>query len=63
VFAEGALSAGNDLTVSNMSSISDAEAWCNGNSSCTGFTTRTAPSAATKKYQVYFKHAESLVRK
>lgn len=60
VFAQGALSTGNDLTVSNMSSMSDAEAWCKGNSSCSGFTTHTTPNAVNGKYQVYFKHALSL---
>ena len=60
VFASGALSTGNDLTVSNMSSMSDAEAWCKGNSSCSGFTARTTPNSGTGTYEVYFKHALSL---
>ena len=38
-----------------MSTISDAEAWCKGNSSCSGFTTRAAPDVTTGKYHVYFK--------
>ena len=53
---KGALSAGNDLIARNLSSISGAEAWCKGNSSCSGFTTRTVPDATTSKYHVYFKH-------
>eukprot|EP01048_Picozoa_sp_COSAG05_P020112 COSAG05_NODE_3332_length_2146_cov_1.768930_2_plen_385_part_00 len=60
VFAEGALSAGNDLLVQNFSSINAAEAWCKVNSSCSGFTAKTAPDKTTGTYHVYFKHAESL---
>ena len=60
VFATGALSAGNDLATMNVSTISDAEAWCKDNSSCSGFTTRTVADATTGEYRVYFKHAESL---
>jgi hypothetical protein len=60
VFAGGVLSAGNDLIVSIVSSIGDAEAWCQGNSSCSGFTTRKVPEAGSGKYHVYFKHAQGL---
>jgi hypothetical protein len=60
VFAKGALSAGSDLAINNVSTISDAEAWCEDNSSYSGFTTHTAPDATTGKYRVYFKQAESL---
>jgi hypothetical protein len=60
VFSKGALSAGNDLTIKNVSAISVAEAWCKDNNSCSGFTTRTTPDATTGKYRVYFKQAESL---
>ena len=58
-FAKGALQKGNDLTVTNVSSISDAEAWCKANSSCSGFTTRIKPDADTGKYKVYFKHDQT----
>ena len=60
VFTKGALSAGNDLVTKNVSTLSTAEAWCEDNSSCSGFTARTTPDAITGKYRVYFKQAESL---
>ena len=47
VFAKGALQAGNDLDVRNISSLAAAETWCKGNSSCSGFTTRITPDKNT----------------
>lgn len=47
VFARGALQAGNDLDVRNVSSLAAAETWCKGNSSCSGFTTRVIPDKTT----------------
>jgi hypothetical protein len=55
VFPTGALQKGNDLKVENMSELSAAESWCKVNSTCIGFTTRTAPDSATGKHTVYFK--------
>ena len=55
VYDHGALQKGNDLRVANLTSLSAAESWCKDNSSCIGFTTRTAPDATTHEYKIYFK--------
>ena len=53
----GALGKGGDLRVANMS-LAQAAAWCEGNTSCVGFTAKAAGCDVTQAVtQVYFKRA------
>jgi hypothetical protein len=49
----GDLSAGHDINVANMTEA-DAETWCKANTTCSGFTTRSAGGADAIK-KIYFK--------
>ena len=53
ISSAGALPAGNDIRKANMTIVA-AEAWCQANSSCAGFTVRVAGLAGSIK-EVYFK--------
>ena len=57
----GALMAGGDLSVANMS-IADAVTHCSGDDACVGFTTETAScdASGTAVHKIYFKNASSL---
>ena len=56
----GALAKGNDLRVAHNISLQQAEQWCLANSSCFGFTARSAVCGGVLNGSVYFKQRGAL---